>query len=48
MRCHDCGHRAHGGEDCIECSCPTFRDPMDAVLRERPRKSPFADEEERP
>lgn len=46
MKCYDCGHAAHGREDCIECLCGTIRDPIAEKLRERPRKSPFADEGE--
>lgn len=39
MKCYDCGHSVHGGENCLECGCPEFSremDRLDDVLRQRP------------
>jgi len=38
--CYNCGHPAHGVQDCIECDCPNWRDFLDEKLRERPKKVP--------
>lgn len=40
VTCYDCGHRVHGCQQCVECSCPDRRadQRLDAKLRERPHQ----------